>query len=226
MIPHLPAYITVIFLLTVALALFFLWKASLSVPAVLVPLLWMVVTGIAAYRGFFLHLSGMPPRIAFAIVPMLVLIVLQLTTKKGQRFTGSLDMRTLTLLSIVRVPVELCLYWLSQHKAVPELMTFAGRNFDIISGLTAPLIFFACFKGGELRNKKLLLAWNIMALILLLNIVINAILSLPLPFQQFAFDQPNIAVLYFPFSWLPSFIVMLVLFSHLVMIKRLLTPKV
>ena len=225
MIPNLPAYITIIFLFTVLLALWFLWKASFSVPAVLIPLLWMAVTGILAYKGFFLHLTGMPPRIALAVLPMLLLIVLLLTTKKGQQFTGSLNMKTLVLLSIVRVPVELCLYWLCQHKAVPELMTFAGRNFDIISGLTAPLVFFACFKGREVHNKKLLLAWNIMGLVLLLNIVINAILSLPLSFQQFAFDQPNIAILYFPFVWLPSFIVMLVLFSHLVMIKRLLNKQ-
>jgi len=47
-----------------------------------------------------------------------------------------------------------------------------------------------------------------------------------LPFAQlFAFDQPNIAILYFPFVWLPSFIVMTVLFSHLISIRRLVKNK-
>jgi len=104
---------------------------------------------------------------------------------------------------------------------VPELMTFAGRNFDILSGITAPVIYFSCFSGSAVSNKRLLLIWNFISLLLLLNIVINAILSLPFPFQQFAFDQPNIAVLYFPFTWLPCFIVMVVLFSHLTAISRL-----
>jgi hypothetical protein len=46
--------------------------------------------------------------------------------------------------------------------------------------------------------------------------------SLPhFPFQQFAFDQPNIAVLYFPFIWLPSCVVPLVLLSHLAAIRQL-----
>jgi hypothetical protein len=54
-----------------------------------------------------------------------------------------------------------------------------------------------------------------------LNIVVNAALSAPVPFQQFAFDQPNIAVLYFPFVWLPGFIVPLVLFAHLAAIQKL-----
>ncbi|HVF96549.1 MAG TPA: hypothetical protein VM871_04480, partial [Flavisolibacter sp.] len=42
----------------------------------------------------------------------------------------------------------------------------------------------------------------------------------------FAFDQPNIAVLYFPFIWLPSFIVPVVLLSHLVCIRQLLKWRV
>jgi len=67
--------------------------------------------------------------------------------------------------------------------------------------------------------------WNVMALALLLNIVINALLSAPFPFQQFAFDQPNIAILYFPFVWLPSFIVVTVLFSHLVSLRKLIKNK-
>jgi hypothetical protein len=55
----------------------------------------------------------------------------------------------------------------------------------------------------------------------LFNIVLTAILSAPLPIQQLAFEQPNIAVLYFPFTFLPGFIVPIVLFSHLVVISKI-----
>jgi hypothetical protein len=93
-------------------------------------------------------------------------------------------------------------------------MTFEGRNFDIISGITAPLIYYFGYHQKVLSN-KLMLTWNILCIGLLLNIVINAVLSAPFAFQQFAFEQPNIAVLYFPFNWLPSLVVPLVLFAHL-----------
>ncbi len=68
---------------------------------------------------------------------------------------------------------------------------------------------------------KLLLAWNIAGMVLLLNIVINAILSVPGPLQQFGFERPNIAVVQYPYSWLPTFIVPVVLFSHLAAIRQL-----
>jgi hypothetical protein len=101
-------------------------------------------------------------------------------------------------------------------------MTFEGRNFDILSGLTAPIIFWLVFRQGKI-NRLLLLVWNFLALGLLINIVVNAFLSFPFAFQQFAFDQPNRAVLYFPFVWLPTVVVPLVLFCHLASIWQLLS---
>ena len=126
---------------------------------------------------------------------------------------------------IVRVPVELILYWLFLNKVVPQLMTFEGRNFDIAAGLTAPLVYYFGFIKKSL-SKKIIIAWNFICLALLLNIVVNAVLAAPTFFQQFAFDQPNIAILYFPFNLLPAVVVPLVLLSHLAAIRQLLNKQV
>jgi len=99
-------------------------------------------------------------------------------------------------------------------------MTFEGRNFDILSGLTAPFIYYFGFVKKSL-NKKIILVWNFICLALLINIVATAILSAPFTFQKLAFDQPNVAVLYFPFVWLPCCIVPLVFFSHVASIRQL-----
>jgi hypothetical protein len=223
MLPDLPAYISIVFILTVILTLWFLWKASSSKTVVMVAVAWLAIQGVLAYKGFYENSSGTPPRLALAVLPPLVLIIVILVTPAGTRFTRRLDLRTLHLLHIVRIPVEICLYWLSLRKAVPELMTFAGNNLDIITGITVPILYFTCFQRRIVRSMNVLLAWNIIGLVMLGNIIINGLLSAPTVFQQLAFDQPNIAILYFPFVWLPCFIVMAVLFSHLVMIKRLLT---
>jgi hypothetical protein len=99
-------------------------------------------------------------------------------------------------------------------------MTFDGSNFDILAGLTAPLVYYQAFVRKKLTQRMLLL-WNIACLGLLINIVLTAILAAPTPFQQTAFDQPNIAISYFPFIWLPSVVVPIVLIAHLVAIRRL-----
>ena len=76
------------------------------------------------------------------------------------------------------------------------------------------------FRGGKI-NRPLLIVWNFICLILLVNIVSHAALSVPSPIQQFGFGQPNVAVLAFPFIWLPSTIVPIVLFTHLVSLWQL-----
>lgn len=103
-------------------------------------------------------------------------------------------------------------------------MTFEGRNFDMLSGLTAPLIFYTGFAKNRV-HKKLLLFWNLICLALLINIVVIAVLSAPFAFQLFSFEQPNIAILYFPFVWLPGVVVPLAALSHLASIRQLLRIK-
>jgi hypothetical protein len=219
----LPLYIIVIFLATVLLTFFLFVTAAKNKSGVaLVSLAWLALTGIIAWKGFFQNTAVIPPRLIMVMLPAILIIILSMTTKKGKRFIDDLSLKNLTLIHVVRIPVELTLYWLAAQKTIPELMTFAGRNFDILSGISAPIMYVVCFRNSHLRNARLLLVWNFICLGLLLNIVINAILSAPFPLQQFAFDQPNIAILYFPFTWLPLFIVIVVLFSHLAAIRKLI----
>jgi hypothetical protein len=226
MLPDLPIYIVIFFLLTVALTFFlFINAVKNKATTSIILLLWLALTGLLAYKGVFQDTSAIPPRLMLVMVPAILFIIFLLVTRKGKIFTDSLDLKKLTLLHIIRIAVEIILYLLATHKLIPELMTFAGRNFDIISGITAPVIYFVCFTNGHVKNKSLLLTWNFVCLALLLNIVINAVLSAPFPFQLFAFDQPNIAILYFPFTWLPCFIVVIVLFSHLASIRLLIKNK-
>lgn len=92
-------------------------------------------------------------------------------------------------------------------------MTFKGRNFDIIMGITAPIVGLLLLI--QKLNKKALLVWNYIGLVLILFILANGILSAELPFQQFGFEQPNRGINYFPFILLPATIVPIVIWTHL-----------
>ncbi len=182
----------------------------------------MVIQAIVTLKNIYkLDTDTLPPKLLLGILPTVLPIILLFTTTKGQQFIDSLPLKNLTYLNIVRIPVEIVLYWLFLNKAIPELMTFAGRNFDIIAGITAPFIAFFGLTKKKLK-RKVILIWNFICLGLLLNIVLNALFSAATPIQKFAFDQPNIAILNFPFTWLPTFIVPIVLFGHLVSIRQLI----
>ena len=86
--------------------------------------------------------------------------------------------------------------------------------------VTAPLVATAAFRNGTV-HKRLLMIWNVVCLLLLLNVVITAALAIPSPMQQHSFDQPNVAVFHFPFNLLPAVVVPLVLLAHLVAMRQL-----
>lgn len=236
MIDNLPTYISLTFGLTTAATLFlFIWtiKNSTSektrkktLPIFIGLTIWLLIQTVLTTKNVYnSDTNSFPPKIMlFGIFPAIYIIILLFTTHKGRVFIDSLPLKNLTYLNVVRIPVEIVLLWLFLNKAIPELMTFEGRNFDIIAGITAPFIAYFGLTKSKLSRQTILI-WNFICLGLLLNIVVNAIFSTPSPIQKFAFEQPNIAILNFPFSCLPTFIVPIVLFGHLSSIRQLLKQK-
>lgn len=219
---HLPFYIPVVFMLTTLLTVFLFYQASnRNMKFLMAIVAWLTIQSAIGVTGFFTVTNTLPPRFLLLIALPFAAIITILSASKGKGFIDGFDIKKLTLLHTIRIPIETVLFWLCLNKAVPQLMTFEGRNFDLISGVTAPLVYYFGFIKGKLGARAMLI-WNLICLLILLFTVSNAILSSPLPFQKFAFDQPTIAVLYFPFIWLPGIVVPLVIFSHLISIRLLL----
>lgn len=229
MIESVPAYVPVTFILTAVLTIGFLLFAVRSAASdtlagkmvIAAAPFWFFFQAVLAVGGFYISPGGAFPRFPlFAPLPAL-LFGTYLVVFHQKDLIDRLPLRLLTMLHVVRLPVEIVLLWLYRDGLVPRVMTFEGRNFDILVGITAPFIAYFAFRQGE-PKRRLLLIWNIVSAALLLNIVAHAALSLETPFRQFGFDRPNIAVLYFPYVWLPSLIVPVAAFAHAAVIIRLL----
>jgi hypothetical protein len=217
---NLPQNISILFIATLFLTIFLFAKATPSRFITAAFLLgWTVLFIVLGKMNVFSDTAVMPPRFIFMMGPAVLIMILFFVTKKGKSFIDRMDLKALTLVHVVRLPVEIVLFLLAVHKTIPELLTFEGRNFDIIMGITAyPVMWWIFTRNG---SKKLLLAWNILGLILLFNVVIHGVLSLPFPFQQLAHEQPNVAMLYSPYLLLPGLIVPVVMFSHFAAIRKL-----
>ena len=224
-----PGYVSIVFILTTFASVAFLLQAAKAAGLHRLPCrillfllpLWIFFQAVMATGGFYLVTSGTPPRLViFAVLPALALIAAYFVFFR-ESFIDRLPLKILTMLHVVRIPVEIVLFWLFVGGAVPQVMTFEGRNFDIVSGILAPIVYLAAFRGTR-PNRWMLIAYNVLGLILLFNIVSIAIMAVPSPMQQIAFDHPNVGVLLFPYIWLPAIVVPIVLFSHLAALWQLL----
>ncbi len=218
---HLPVYAYITFGATLVIAIGLFYKAThYSKLFLLLLLVWVTVQSALGIAGFYSDPNTMTVRFPLLVLPPLLLLISRFFTKKGRAFIDGLDLPTLTLFHTIRIPVELVLFWLFVHKSIPEAMTFHGRNFDILSGITAPFIYYFGFVKRKI-GRRAILAWNMVCLALLLNVVANALLSLPSRFQQFGFERPNLALGYFPFLLLPACLVPLVMFASVAAIRQL-----
>ena len=201
---------------TFALLTWLLLGISKEKKVMMAALFWLMLVGTLALVDFFQNKDSIPPRFLLVILGNVIFIwyLFRLLKKKV------IPIKHLMLIHVIRIPVEIFLYLLFEDKQVPKMMTFTGLNFDILMGISALIIlFFMHFFRWEM-SKNLLLIWNGIGILFLLNIVTIGILSSPLPFQLLFFEQPNIAVLSFPYVYLPSFIVPIVFLSHIIMIYQ------
>lgn len=225
----LPYHITLVFILTTlfTLVLFLVSLAVSKDPVIqkrahlisLLLLLWTIFQSTLALNGWYMDRVSVPPHIMFPVITFAVIILSLFAIPGGRRILDGFSMKILVWIHVVRIPVEICLYWLFQQKQVPVSMTFSGYNFDIVIGLTAPIVALLYFN-RKVLSKGIFLGWNILGIISLLAIVIRAAGATPTKLQMWDFDRPNYAVLHFPFIWLPSVIVPIVLLAHLIVIRR------
>jgi len=191
-------------------------KRENPLPALLVIGVWLIVISIAAWQGFFANFSHVPPRMFLVLAVPIIGLVLLLRSKKFNSLLEKIPLAWPLWIQSFRVVVEIFLWQLFVIGLLPEQMTFEGRNWDILVGLTAP--FFAYFFANK---PKVLLIWNIAGLALLANIVVTAILSMPSPFRVFMNEPSNTIVAYFPIIWLPAFLVPLAYYMHFISIRQI-----
>lgn len=220
---YIPAFASPIFVgVTVAVFGFLFYAASRGFdgrknPMILLActfLALLLVTALLAHRGFFQDFVSKPPRLMIFVIPTFLVMIRLLVYGRSRAVLMKMPVTTLTYIHIVRIPVELCLWWLYRVGLVAQEMTFEGANFDIIAGISAP--FAGVFLVGKKNSHRwAAIGWHLICLGLVLNIVIRAVALTPYFYDGSGSELQNLAVFEFPFVWLPTFVVPAVIFSHL-----------
>jgi hypothetical protein len=182
--------------------------------------LYVIVPSVLAASGRLDRYSPLPAPALILLAFLTCLTVCLTLARRGSSIASATSLGALIVLQSFRMPVEWLLHRLYSEGVVPIQMTYAGRNWDIVSGVTG-LLLGAWLLSGRTVPTWLILGWNLLGLGLLLNILTIAIVSTPVPFRQFPLDPPNLLPSTFPFVLLPSFLVELALASHLLIFRKL-----
>jgi hypothetical protein len=183
----------------------------------------MTLTGVLAYNDIFFDFSSTPPPFFVVLLVPLIAVIWATSTSTVKSILLVTPPHHVVYLQSFRIVVEVLLWMLLLDNLIPVQMSFEGRNFDILVGLTALPTGYLLSRGKI--QKKGVVIWNLFGLALLINIVTIAILSTPMPFRVFMNEPANTIVTRFPVVWLPALLVPLAYGLHILSLKQALRSE-
>jgi hypothetical protein len=179
---------------------------------------WMALTWFAASSGVLQQWDRVPPPFTLVIVGVVLVSTILAFGGVGTRLAHHLPLWTLVAIQSFRLPLEVAMHSLYERGIMPLQMTYTGRNVDIVTGATAIVVAILVKQGYG--GRRLVAAWNLLGLALLVNVVAVAIASTPM-FRIFGDDRVMTFVTYTPYVWLPAVMVSAALAGHLVIFRAL-----
>jgi hypothetical protein len=207
------------------------WRASGAPPAatrramrlaIVGSVAWMLVTGMAAQSGALRDWTRSPPPFAGLVLGVGLLSVALSGSTVGRRLAQHAPLWALVAVQAFRLPLEIAMHGLYERGLMPLQMSFSGRNFDIVTGGTA--IIVSWLVATRRAGRAIVWAWNILGLVLVLNVVTIGVISTP-RIQYFGSDHLNVFVTYFPFVWLPAILVTAAIAGHLIVFRALVLHR-
>ncbi len=192
--------------------------------ATLLALVWLVICSEVAGSDWLLDPQADPPGLVVLAAPAwLAALVLSLLPATG-RLIDHASGFWLVLFQSFRVGVEVLLIWLAVCGHLPDAMSFGGLNYDLIAGVSAPIVAVTAFR-YRVVGWRMVIAWNIIGLALLIGAAAVLVLSLRSPWQQVASLRPPIALVQVPYIWLLVFTMPLSLAGHLMSIRQMVRRR-
>ena len=171
--------------------------------------------------GFFPNSDTFPPRFPLMFIYNFIFLFWVLF----QRVDGSLvflrdiPLHWLVYFQSFRIVLEMVLVMLCNEKAVPEEITLHGRSFDIIVGVGALAFGYLIQKRNALGIG---IAFNVLGLASIVNIITIAIPSFPSPFRIY---EVNLLPTYFPGILVPLFLAPVAIIIHVLSLKQLIDRR-
>lgn len=197
-----------------ALALLLRGHRRSAITYAVVGIAWATATCALAASGALDDFS-LPPPIFAVFVLGAGLVVFANRSPIGAALSA-LPLTWLVGLQSFRIFVELLLHAAVVAGVAPPQMTWTGLNFDMATGLTAPLLALALHLG--MAGPRVVAVWNVAGLFPLATVVVVAVISMPTPLQVLQPD--NTWVVHAPYILLPAVLVLTAVLLHVATFRR------
>jgi len=181
-------------------------------------LVWLLLTALLAASGVLRRFDLTPPPFAGLVLAVTIIGIVVPLSPLGTLLVRGLPLWVLVGSQVFRFPLELVMHRAYLEGVMPVQMSYSGRNFDIVTGITAGVL--GLWLARRPVPRWVVAAWNLLGFVLLVNVVAVAIVSTP-AFGWFGPERFSTFVTYFPFVWLPAVLVLAALMGHILVWRTL-----
>lgn len=185
---------------------------------------WILLISILAIKGILSDFSSVPPKMGIVLLPPMIIAFYLTFSGKMDKILISTPQSWLIGIQSFRIAVEILLWLLFTNHLLPVQMTFEGLNWDILSGILG-LVMLIVLRMNNGFSEAAILIYNLIGLMLLINIVTIAILSFPTEYRYFTNEPANRIVAIFPFVLLPGILVPLAYYLHFFSLRKFFLEK-
>jgi hypothetical protein len=181
----------------------------------------MALTATFAVLGVFAKADAAPPLFQVFAATVITLSFALGMSRFGRDVATNTSFGKLVFLQAFRLPLEVVMYVAAINAIMPKEFSFAGYNFDILTGAGAVLLGVALLR-NKLVPRWALVAWNLWGIACLVVIAGLAIATSP-KVAAFGTDlsKINTWVLFFPYAWLPTILVSVAVLGHTLVSRKL-----
>lgn len=188
---------------------------------VLFLLLWQAYI-FALGQTDILNTMELPPRfVIFLILPAFLFAGIFIYKNRNSAWLQKIPQSWLVYVQGFRIVVETLFVFTVAEGILHRNVTIEGYNYDMILGISAPIVAFFAF-GKKVISKKMVIAWNYLGLIVLVSVIFVFLTTTFIP--EFYGSTSNLMPMEFtnyPYTLVPGFLMPVAVFIHVLSIVQL-----
>lgn len=179
---------------------------------------WLALWAAIPLSGILQHFDARPPPFAIVFISIFTMGVGLGRSALARRLLDGLPLWSIVAFLGFRLPLEVVMHAAATEGTMPVEMSYAGYNFDIVTGVAALATAVALLRGAPIWIAK---AFNWLGSLLLAVIVIVAFLATPMVQAFGDGEHLNTWVAFFPFTYLPTVCVVAAMATHIALFQKL-----
>ena len=182
---------------------------------------WILYLTLIDYTQVLQNFS-LPPRFPlFIFIPFLLITFAFIIRFENHSILKAFPLRWPIYYQTFRIFVELLLLYTFRAEIIPMQATFEGLNYDILMGISAPLVAIFIYQKSGVK-KRLATVWNVLGIAMILFVAFIIMTSIYVP-GVWGSDVPLVSGKFasMPYLLLPAFLAPSGIFMHVVALMQL-----